>query len=93
MFKIANGIKKAQRIRYCIYLMLLLNVACAMNGADRVENMKAGYEASGESYTYPFHEYGFSVTAPCKMEDVSRHSSGDLIIWKRNSTGFQMDSK
>lgn len=42
--------------------------------------MKAGYEVSDESYTYPFQEYGFSITAPCKMEDVSRYSSGDFLI-------------
>lgn len=73
---------KTPKVKYCIYLLslLLLNVACTVKGADRVTNPKTDYEVSGESYTYPFHEYGFSITAPCKMEDVSRYSSGDFLI-------------
>lgn len=31
-------------------------------------------------FTKSFPEYGFSITAPCKLEDVSVHSSGDFLL-------------
>lgn len=31
-------------------------------------------------YTQSFPEYGFSITAPCKLNDVSAHSRGDFLL-------------
>lgn len=31
-------------------------------------------------FTKSFPEYGFSITAPCKLEDVSAHFSGDFLL-------------
>lgn len=31
-------------------------------------------------FTKSFPEYGFSIQAPCKLEDVSVHSSGDFLL-------------
>lgn len=31
-------------------------------------------------YTQSFPEYGFSIKAPCKLEDVSAHSSGNFLL-------------
>lgn len=36
--------------------------------------------SSEVSYTLDFSEYGFMLKAPCKMEDVSAHASGDFLL-------------
>lgn len=42
-------------------------------------------EESDTEYTKTFPEYGFSITAPCKLEDVSAHSKGNFLV---NLGGF-----
>jgi hypothetical protein len=33
-----------------------------------------------DSYTHNFKEYGFTLKAPCKMEDVSSQAKGDFLV-------------
>ena len=33
-----------------------------------------------KEYTEIFHEFGFSITSPCKLNDISRQSSGDFLL-------------
>lgn len=73
---------KASKLRFCICLvsLLALNIACTMSGTDNVTSVRHNQDISETSYTYPYREYGFSITAPCKMEDVSQYTSGDFLI-------------
>lgn len=39
------------------------------------------YAVTNDSeYTESFPEYGFSITAPCRLNDVSAHSHGDFLL-------------
>lgn len=33
-----------------------------------------------DTYTHDFNEYGFTLKAPCKMEDVSSQAKGDFLV-------------
>lgn len=33
-----------------------------------------------DAYTYEFNEYGFTLKAPCRMEDVSSQAKGDFLV-------------
>jgi hypothetical protein len=37
-------------------------------------------EEAQDSYTHDFKEYGFTLKAPCKMEDVSSQAKGDFLV-------------
>ena len=76
------------------YLCLLLAcVACA----NKSDNGSTQGGASGET-TQTFKEYGFSITAPCVLEDEPAHAMGNNVYYAgtenpddpEKATGYQV---
>ena len=57
-------------------------MSCQQHGNSNPQVIVAKQSAveTDSEFTKSFPEYGFSITAPCQLEDVSAHSSGDFLL-------------
>ncbi len=64
-----------------IVIMSTLLCGCGQVANKKVAADKANYlAAEDENFHLDFPEYGFSLDAPCIMEDVSAQASGDFLL-------------
>ncbi len=67
---------------------LCLSALCAFTSSCQPQGNRTEPAATTENsvvnnhteFTKSFPEYGFSITAPCQLEDVSAHYSGDFLL-------------
>lgn len=60
-----------------IFLCLLLACVSCVNNSDKGSNQ----ESKSEEITKTFEEFGFSITAPCIMEDLPPVEDGDTTTY------------
>lgn len=61
-------------------LMAVLFVGCTQYGNQSSISLDLDSVAVAEDFNLEFPEYGFAITAPCQMKDVSAYSSGDFLV-------------
>ena len=74
---------KKKIISNFIVLMIILSVCGCnqFNPTHKVHSSDTETTSSIENgYTLDFSEYGFILKAPCKMENVSAHASGNFLL-------------
>lgn len=72
-----------KNISLVIPIICCIMLSCQQtSNSTSFDNEKPGSHVveSEKEYTKEFPEYGFSIKTPCKLEDVSAHSSGDFIM-------------
>lgn len=61
-------------------LLAILSIACSQSGKQDSILSDLDSVAVVSDFNLEFPEYGFAITAPCQMKDVSAQSSGDFLI-------------
>lgn len=67
---------------FMIGIIPIMMMSCQHQGnrSTRAIVINESTAQTDTEFTKSFPEYGFSITAPCKMEDVSANSSGDFFL-------------
>ena len=61
-------------------LLAILFVACTQGGGQDSYSVNWDSVETVEDFYFEFPEYGFTITAPCQMKDVSANSSGSFLV-------------
>ncbi|MDE7381208.1 MAG: hypothetical protein K2N03_03650 [Muribaculaceae bacterium] len=72
-----------KNISLVIPIICCIILSCQQNSDSASFNNDNAVSHVSESemeYTKIFPEYGFSIKVPCKLKDVSAHSSGDFLL-------------
>lgn len=68
----------------CVSTVLIaLIIGIAVDSKTKIININPQQifsDYNKENYYQPFADYGFAITAPCKLRDVSHQSSGDFVV-------------
>lgn len=67
---------------FIVFAIILSISGCNQSNKANADNVIDTEATSSleDSHTLDFSEYGFILKAPCKMEDVSAHASGDFLL-------------
>lgn len=64
-----------KRLLFLAFVSITL-FACNQSATNTSEDT----DSQQDTYTYDFSKYGFTLEAPCKMEDVSSMAEGDFLV-------------